>query len=226
MDWIILVISILGFLALGFLMKYLFPSYMTENGKNLATKEDIAEITRKTEEVQEEFKKNIELFSSDIQFKYEYYYKQYSALYSNLYSFIVQSEYVRRYISLTKKEDISFEEVPFFEITPIHKTTTIYTNGKIQKTSEERPTSISNFNKVNLCEYIIEKGELASQELLKIAISYRFAHQRSGDENAQTEELNLLSKMVECIIIDYNNLRKLLNLTYNSEEIKNGRIIL
>lgn len=32
------------------------PSYMEEKGKNLATKQDVEEITRKTEQVQKEFK--------------------------------------------------------------------------------------------------------------------------------------------------------------------------
>ena len=44
--------------------------YMDEKGKNLATKEDIEEITRKTEEVQQEFREGFELFSNDVKFKY------------------------------------------------------------------------------------------------------------------------------------------------------------
>lgn len=43
---------------------------MDEKGKNLATKEDIEEITRKTEEVQQEFREGFELFSNDVKFKY------------------------------------------------------------------------------------------------------------------------------------------------------------
>ena len=42
---------------------------MDEKGKNLATKEDIEEITRKTEEVQQEFREGFELFSNDVKFK-------------------------------------------------------------------------------------------------------------------------------------------------------------
>lgn len=37
---------------------------MDEKGKNLATKEDIEEIARKTEEVQQEFREGFELFSN------------------------------------------------------------------------------------------------------------------------------------------------------------------
>ena len=43
---------------------------MDEKGKNLATKEDIEEIARKTEEVQQEFREGFELFSNDV---YEIY---------------------------------------------------------------------------------------------------------------------------------------------------------
>lgn len=56
MEWVQVVIGILEIVAiiiLGLFLKNYFPSYMDEKGKNLATKEDIAEITRKTEVVQQ-----------------------------------------------------------------------------------------------------------------------------------------------------------------------------
>lgn len=77
MEWVQVVIGILEIVAiiiLGLFLKNYFPSYMDEKGKNLATKEDIAEITRKTEVVQQEFRENFERFSSDIRFKYDFYY--------------------------------------------------------------------------------------------------------------------------------------------------------
>ena len=64
--------AIIIFIA-GLYIKKFLPSYMNEKGKNLATKEDIQEITRKTEKVRDEFKQNFELFSSDIKFKYDFY---------------------------------------------------------------------------------------------------------------------------------------------------------
>ena len=54
MDWAILIFEILLTVAvflIGLFVKNYLPSYMDEKGKNLATKEDIEEITRKTEEV-------------------------------------------------------------------------------------------------------------------------------------------------------------------------------
>lgn len=99
--------GLLGVLVVAFLIVHHFakqffektlPAYMEEKGKNLATKQDIEEITRKTEQVQKEFKEAFELFSSDVKFKYDYNYKQYSELYCKLYAFVIQSEYVRKYI--------------------------------------------------------------------------------------------------------------------------------
>ncbi|HWN95370.1 MAG TPA: hypothetical protein VNT99_10090 [Methylomirabilota bacterium] len=40
-----------GVVALGFILKNYLPSYFAEKGRNLATKEDIEEITRRIEEV-------------------------------------------------------------------------------------------------------------------------------------------------------------------------------
>ena len=49
------------FLVWLFTKNYL-PSYMDKKGENIATKEDIEEITRKTEEVQREFKEESKHF--------------------------------------------------------------------------------------------------------------------------------------------------------------------
>lgn len=65
MDWAILIFEILLAVAvflIGLFVKNYLPSYMDEKGKNLATKEDIEEITRKTEKVQQEFREGFELF--------------------------------------------------------------------------------------------------------------------------------------------------------------------
>ena len=109
MDWAILIFEILLTVAvflIGLFVKNYLPSYMDEKGKNLATKEDIEEITRKTEEVQQEFREGFELFSNDVKFKYDFFYKQYSELYCKLYAIIIQSEYVRHFIELTDKRNM------------------------------------------------------------------------------------------------------------------------
>ena len=205
MEWILVVINVVLTILLGLFIKNYLPSYMDEKGKNLATKEDIQEITRKTEEVQKEFKEGFEYFSSDLRFKYDFYHKQYSELYSKIYAIVIQSEYVRRFIQITKGQEHSFEEIE---------------------------TPISQFNKRQLCDYIIENGEYATQELLKIAVSYRFAYSHyegnpevknsSCADAANDEEFRLIRDMVCCIVKEYNYFRKELKMNYNHSELESG----
>ena len=240
MDWAILIFEILLAVAvflIGLFVKNYLPSYMDEKGKNLATKEDIEEITRKTEKVQQDFREGFELFSNDVKFKYDFFYKQYSELYCKLYAIIIQSEYVRHFIELTDKRTIPFEEAPFLEITPTHKETTTFniskTNGSsITRKTEEIKTPISQFNKKELCDYIISNGSLASQKLLKLAVAYRFAADHylgngSGGcidvkDIADEEEFRMIKDIVVAIVQDYNLVRKELKLDYNENEIKTG----
>lgn len=50
----------------GLLIKIYLPGYIGEKAKNLATKEDIADITSKIEQVKVEYAKQLELYKSDI----------------------------------------------------------------------------------------------------------------------------------------------------------------
>lgn len=237
MEWVYIILNIILFLVLGFFIKNYLPSYMEEKGKNLATKEDIEAITRKTEEVQREFKEGFELFSSDVHFKYDFYFKQYSELYSKLYGIIIQSEYVRRFIKINDGKEISFDEEPFIQVSPTHRVTQSMklVEGKpitITKKEEEIVTPISEFNKEQLCEYIIENAEYATQKLLKIAVAYRFAsYYYSGNPNAKNascqdaaneEEFRLIREMVCCIVSEYNYFRKELKMEYNEDELNTG----
>lgn len=91
MDWLLLIVefaSIVAVFLLGLFAKNYLPSYMEKKGKNLATKEDVKEITRRTEEVQQEFRQEMARFSKDLEFKYDFYYKQYDGLYSFLYAIV------------------------------------------------------------------------------------------------------------------------------------------
>jgi len=54
------IIIVLLFVVLYFILKSFIISYVTEKGKNLATKEDIAEITKKTEEIKTLYAKQLE----------------------------------------------------------------------------------------------------------------------------------------------------------------------
>ncbi len=233
---LILAIEVIG----GWFLKNYFPSYMDEKGKNLATKEDVEEITALTEEVQREFKENFELFSADLKFKNEFIYKQYSALYCRLYAIVTQSEYVRKYIRIISNQDFPFDEEPFIEISPTEHTETKLevnksTGTKLTREVTYRDTPISKFNKMTLCEYIIEDGALASPQLLKLAVSYRFAneHMKStiecedkerAKEEAEKQEVVLIKEIVMLIVKEYNEMRKFLRLDYNETELSTGRL--
>lgn len=237
MEWLIIILNAVFVFLLGLFLKNYLPSYMDEKGKNLATKEDVQEITRKTEEVQKEFKEGFELFSSDVQFKYDFYFKQYSELYSKLYAIIIQSEYVRHFTRLNDKKDISFDDAPFIEISPTHRINqrTEFGSDKpttVTQTEEKFETPISQFNKQKLCEYIISHGEYATQKLLKIAVAYRFAYNyysgnpeaknASCQDTANEEEFRLIREMVCCIVAEYNYFRKELKMDYDETEIDTG----
>ncbi len=237
--------GLLAVLVVAFLIVYHFakqffektlPSYMEEKGKNLATKQDIEEITRKTEQVQKEFKEAFELFSSDVKFKYDYNYKQYSELYCKLYAFVIQSEYVRKYIELCENKNITFDEAPFLELSPTHRVTTKTEFGssgtKVKQVTEDIETAISQLNKKRMCDCIIEHGDLASQELLKLAVSYRFAYSNysgnpenknsSTEDIANDEEFRMIRSLVITIVKEYNELREMLKLSYDQNELSTG----
>ena len=240
METVIFILQIVIMLGLGaFLLfvKDFLPAYINKKGENLATKEDIAQITKRTEEVQKEFKEQFELFSSDIEFKYDYHYRQYSELYCILYAIVIQSEYLRYFIGKNDGINTSFDETPFIEISPTEKRTeTIhFENGKTTVESKRAVivTDISQFNKKSMVDYIITKGDLASQELLKLAVSYRFAHEHySGNRTRQKtdslqitadkEEFRLIRELVCCIVKEYNSMRKFLKMTYDEEELMTG----
>lgn len=50
----------------GWLVRFYLPGYMKEKGKNLATKEDVADITNKIEQVKAEYAKQLEHYKSGI----------------------------------------------------------------------------------------------------------------------------------------------------------------
>lgn len=240
MDWLIAILNVIILIALYFVrqvVKKSLPTYMEEKAKNLATKQDIEEITRKTEEVQKEFREDFERFSTDVQFKYEYHHKQFEELYSKLYEIIAQSEYTRRFIYLTGGKECTFEDCPFLEISPTKRVTQKmdFKEGEspvFQQNTEIIDTPISRFNKKQLSGYIIDNGQFASQQLLKIAVSYRIVYEYySGNpavksspisDVANDEELRLLRDMICCIVKEYNQLRKELRMDYDEDELKSG----
>ncbi|WP_340598863.1 hypothetical protein AAB109_29740 (plasmid) [Priestia megaterium] len=69
-DFVYALILVIGML-IGFIIKSYLPSYFKEKGKNLATKEDISEITRLQEEVKSTFQSSLEEQRSELNGKLE-----------------------------------------------------------------------------------------------------------------------------------------------------------
>jgi hypothetical protein len=61
-------LTIAGLIILYYTLKNLLPSYFTEKGKNLATKEDISQLTQLVETVKFNFTKETEHLKSNLQF--------------------------------------------------------------------------------------------------------------------------------------------------------------
>lgn len=228
MDWLLLIVEIASIIAvflLGLFTKKYLPSYMEKKGENLATKEDVKEITRRTEEVQQEFRQEMARFSKDLEFKYDFYYKQYDGLYSFLYAIVSQSEYTKHIIKLTDGRELTFDEYPFVKNSPTRTVKTTYEIGKTTHQETLTETEISEFDQKKICEYIISNGHLATPELLKLAVSYRLVTNLGVDkEIADNEEFRLIKEIVMRIVKEYNFFRKELQMSYNEEELGNGTI--
>jgi len=170
-------------------------------------------------------------------------------LYTRLYAIICQSEYARIFNGLKDGEKVSFDEEPFIQIEPSKKetwkiTVNIEQPPKSSYSCKKDDTELSVYNKKMLCDSIIDSADLATQELLKLAISYRFAHyfysgnpevRNSSEKNtandeehlriekiANNEEHLLLGKMVRCIVREYNFFRKELKMNYSENELESG----
>lgn len=230
-----LIVLIVMALVAHFLWKQLvnktIPAYMEEKGKNLATKQDIEEITRKTEQVQKEFKEDFERFTTDVHFKNDFYSQQYEELYAELYTIIIQSEYMRYLMKLKSGQTFSFEDYPFISVSPIHRAKTkVETKDgaplTVSHTEEQIQTPESEFTCLKLSELIIDRGEFASPELLKLAVSYRLVHGLIKDSDVtKNEDFRLQGEIVRRIVREYNELRRNLKMDYSEEEIMNGQIL-
>lgn len=224
---IYILLALTSFL-IGLLIKDFFPTYMRKKGENLATKEDISDITQKTEEVKQQFQKEFAIFSATMKFRSEYTINQYVNLYAKLYINICQSEYCRKFIEDFFGDSKTFEQFPYIQPSPTRRVTTNLNSESINRTEEIIETDISSTNKKLLYELIIDNSQYASQELLKIAVAYRFIHSMYGPSapnHINEEELRLLKKMLTLVVLEYNTVRKAMQLDYNEEELSCGFLV-
>lgn len=172
-------------------------------------------------------------FMTDVKkFKRDYYFKQLDELYMELYSIIAQSEFLRKFHDLDVAN--SFKEIPFIEIQKSMKKVTknLITGEETNNKVEPVEDAITMFNKIGLVETILKKKQFASQDLLKLAVAYRYCHEYYQDttidkdrlEKFQTTELDLIYKIVTTVIQECNANLKLCKMDYNKLELDQGKM--
>lgn len=208
------ILSILSYVAIvviAGIMKKMWSSldtYFDEKAKNLATKQDVTEITVKTEEVQADFHKILGKFDADLKFKYEFYAKQYSELYSLLYSMVCESESLRYILANLSGEHIIFTEVPIMEYEIDND------GGKNLET------------KKTICEkmlnLILDRYVYASPSLMKSACALvnieKYPGTVGNEDQKKLLEYQLKAKIIRTILNDYYWLRQQLHLQESNDE--------
>ena len=172
-------------------------------------------------------KNKFDWFQDTKKFKREYYYKQLEELYIPLYAVVAQSEYLRRLHSL---DNGIYDESPFIEINTRKRKTVVnlFTGNVVSDEVTITTDDITEFNKEKLSKLIIEKGVFASQELLKLAVAYRYTHKHYKDETLeekkletfQKQELYLINQIVRLIVKESNEKLKACSMPYNKDEIE------
>lgn len=99
-TWVVLIVG-------GLLLRSYLPSYFQEKGKNLATKEDIKEITDKVEAVKAHYLKEIELYKQEIGLMQKR--RELSAQVVDL---------INRYKELSSKQEMRLLEQEYWKLAP------------------------------------------------------------------------------------------------------------
>ena len=172
-----------------FKIKEYSDSFFNEKAKNLATRQDIGEITRKTEEVKTEFKELQDLFQADLKFKYDFMEKQYRELYVDTYYLICQSEARRRVLNIMEK-NYNFDEVPFIEYHQAVETT--------EATEWEQILTTIEIHKVYASPRVLKQ-----YALLKTIKSQGL---KKYSEKIKEVEVMAEKKLIEAILMDFQEL--------------------
>lgn len=212
------IFNIVFIIAVILLCKWLSSAktFFDEKAKNLATKQDIKAITRKTEEVKSEFFLLNESHLADMRFKYEFQEKQYRELYVPLYNYVCQSESKRAIMQLLGEGSLKFEQVPIIEYES--------TNALDQPYN-----SVLN----EILVLISVNRAYASPELLKIHSLFDALQVRKSttipNNSISDIEIKLKNHLIKSIVKDFNQLREALKLPYVSDEyllLESDRFIL
>lgn len=220
------VITYIAIICLYVLLQKMWTSldkYFDKKAENLATKQDIEEITVKTETIQTEFYKVKSEFDLDLKFKYQFYEMQYKQLYSELYCKICKSEALRYILNnLLKEMSLDFDTVPIVD----------YETDSEEIQAQHGINSDVSEQIINL---VCTKHIFASPELIKM--TYLFDSIRKCDESSNEEankaECKLKIAILKIILKDYYWLRQQLHLQKGKDEtnkneirkLQNGRFI-
>ncbi|MDQ0882883.1 hypothetical protein [Peribacillus sp. V2I11] len=171
-------------------------------------------------------KNKLDWFGSVKTFKRDYSFEQLKELYIPSYAIVAQSEFLRRFEHF---DDKPYDEFPFIEVAKT-KTKTVLglVGGQIKRETINFSDVITEFNKEQLSNMIIDKGIFASQELLKLAVAYRYVHKFYTDEtiesekleNFQIQEVDLINRIVRLIVRETNEKLKQCSLHYSENEIE------
>ncbi|QOE05295.1 hypothetical protein [Bacillus amyloliquefaciens] len=165
------------------------------------------------------------------QFKRDHYYKQLNELYKELYAIVCQSEFLRKFHHIDELN--SMKEVPFIELAKrIKKIQTNLVTGEEKVIGEDVETAITRFDKKNIIALIMRNKQYASQELLKLAVGYRYCHEyytkKDLDEIQlevfQKTELDYIYKIVIRIVMETNEKLKFCKMDFNESERRTGKI--
>ena len=183
-------------------------TYFKKKAENLATKQDVAEITIKTEQVQADFHKILGKYDADLKFKYEFYEKQYIQLYSSLFCIVCESESLRYILKSLSEEHMVFSEYPIVE----------YETEDGEKESQETEKTICE----KLLNLIFDKYMYASPSLIKLASALvnigKYQTNVKSKERQKCLEHQLKAEIIKTVLKDYYWLRGQLHLQESKDE--------
>ncbi|WP_339202598.1 hypothetical protein NYE22_12875 [Bacillus sp. FSL K6-1560] len=177
------------------------------------------------------FQNRTDFMVSIKQFKRDHYYNQLNKLYMELYAIVCQSEFLRKFHHIDEMN--SMKEVPFVEIKrKIEKIQLNLVTGEEELTGEDVETAITRFNKENIISLIMDNKQYASQELLKLAVGYRYCYEYYTNNNLvepeletfQKTELDYIYKIVTRIVMETNEKLKFCKMDFSDAERKTGKL--
>lgn len=153
--------------------------------ENVVNKYHLKSSTSIQESVKSDYQKDIQLFSKDLSFKYEFFLEQYKVVYSPLYKIICESEserYIANIYLDDKSEYIQFSDVPL-----------VFPEGKVQEKLKD------------IIDLIKSYPYLSEPELIKKAVLYeRIAAEDKCHSNNWEKKLCELKKEIILCILSYH----------------------